>query len=29
MSENAKVYHFPSEEELGDVAPLAPPAPRG
>lgn len=29
MSENAKIYHFPSEEELGDVALLAPPAPRG
>jgi len=29
MSENAKVYHFPSEEELGDVEPLAVSAPRG
>ena len=23
MSENAKIYHFPSEEALGDIEPLA------
>ena len=23
MSPNVKMYHFPSEEELGDVEPLA------
>ena len=29
MSPNVKMYHFPSEEELGDVEPLAVSAPRG